>query len=204
MHRNNLCEDYHREYLEKVCLTKNYNCGRRGSILKFSLQQAPVLMKMKTRGPWALTLSLCCLTTSVLLLYQQLLPRSTSATKFLITFFSRSPKYPYFIFPYDCHIYHKVWPRLDKNGRSSILKFPAPYGSVLTKISKCHKIFKFQQIAKKGYSLNSLVTNILKIWLELNENWGSSSLMKILTSEIWQSATNDSKPNSRNRSSKVP
>ncbi len=31
----------------------------------------------------------------------------------------------------------------------AVLKVPAPYGPVLTKISKCHKIFKFWQIAKK-------------------------------------------------------
>ena len=37
--------------------------------------------------------------------------------------------------------YHKDWPRLDKNcRRSSVLKFPAPCGHVLTNISKCHKI----------------------------------------------------------------
>ena len=30
-----------------------------------------------------------------------------------------------------------------KNCRSSVLKFPAPYGPALTKISKCNKIFKF-------------------------------------------------------------
>ena len=58
----------------------------------------------------------------------------------------------------------KVWPRLDENcRRSSVLKFPAPYGSVLTKNAKCHKIFKFWQIAKSTYSLNSLVINILTI-----------------------------------------
>ncbi len=74
-----------------------------------------------------------------------------------------------FIFPSDCHIYHKVWARLDENCRSSVLKFPAPYGSVLTKISKCHKIFKFWQITKNSYSLNSLMTNILTI--KFGWNW---------------------------------
>ena len=43
-----------------------------------------------------------------------------------------------------------------------------------------------------------------KIWFKLIENWGSSSLLKILTSEILQSAPNDPKPNSRNQASKVP
>ncbi len=36
-----------------------------------------------------------------------------------------------------------------KNYRSSVLKFPDPYGSVLTKISKYHKIFNFWQITQK-------------------------------------------------------
>ncbi len=40
-----------------------------------------------------------------------------------------------FMFPYDSLIYHKVWLRLDKPcRRRCILKSPAPYGSVLTKI----------------------------------------------------------------------
>ena len=46
-----------------------------------------------------------------------------------------------FTFPCDCFIYHKVWLRLDKNCMSSVLKFSATYGPVLTKISKCHKVF---------------------------------------------------------------
>ena len=53
---------------------------------------------------------------------------------------------------------------MDENGRkSSVLKFPAPYGCVLTKISKWHNIFKFWEIVKNGYSLNSLVTNIIAV-----------------------------------------
>ena len=44
---------------------------------------------------------------------------------------------------------HKVWLTSDENSRRrSVLKFPAPYGPVLTKISKSHRIFKFWQIAK--------------------------------------------------------
>ncbi len=43
-----------------------------------------------------------------------------------------------------------------------------------------------------------------KICLKLIANLGSSSLLKILTSEILQSALNDPKPNSRNQASKVP
>ena len=44
----------------------------------------------------------------------------------------------------------KVWLTPDENRRrSSVLKFPGPYGHVLTTISKCHKIFNFWQVAKK-------------------------------------------------------
>ena len=53
-----------------------------------------------------------------------------------------------FAFRHDCRIYHKVWLKSAKNCRSSVLKFPAPYGPVLTNISKCHTIFNFWQIAK--------------------------------------------------------
>ena len=53
------------------------------------------------------------------------------------------------IFPYDCHIYLKVWPRSDNNyRRSSLFKFPVPNGYMLTKISKCHKIFKSREVTK--------------------------------------------------------
>ncbi len=43
----------------------------------------------------------------------------------------------------------KFGTRLDQNcRRSTVLKFPAPYASVLTKLSKCHKICNFWQIDK--------------------------------------------------------
>ena len=45
-------------------------------------------------------------------------------------------------------------------GGVAFCNFQAPYGSVLTKNSKCHKVFKFWHIAKNTYSLNFLVTNI--------------------------------------------
>ena len=62
------------------------------------------------------------------------------------------------------------WPWSDENcTRSRVLKFPAPYGSVLTKMSKWHKIFKFWQITKNSYSLNSLMTNMLT--MNLDWNW---------------------------------
>ncbi len=63
------------------------------------------------------------------------------------------------IYPYDCLIYHKVCLRLDKNcRRSGVLKFPASYGPVLTKMSKYHKIFNFRQIAKISIILYSSMT----------------------------------------------
>ena len=66
--------------------------------------------------------------------------------------------------PYDCLIYHKVWLRLDKNYRSSsVLKFPAPYGSASPKISKCPKMFNFWQIAKISIALHSPMTTLFVI-----------------------------------------
>ncbi len=63
-----------------------------------------------------------------------------SATTFLILASDRQNIYNV-TFPYDGLILRKVWLKSDKNCRSSVLKFPAPYGLVLTKNSKCHKIF---------------------------------------------------------------
>ena len=66
-----------------------------------------------------------------------------------------------FIFFYDCLIDYKVWLRSDQNcRRSNDLKFPAPYGPVLTKISKCHKIFNFWQIAKSFITFYSPMTSL--------------------------------------------
>ena len=53
------------------------------------------------------------------------------------------------VFHHGSQCAHKVWPTSDKTCRSSILKFPGAYGPLLTKISKCHEIFNFWQIAKK-------------------------------------------------------
>ena len=44
--KKKLCEDCHREYLEKGWLKKNHN-SRRRSVLKFSLPGGPMLTKMK-------------------------------------------------------------------------------------------------------------------------------------------------------------
>ncbi len=58
--------------------------------------------------------------------------------------------------------------RSDENcRRSSDLKFPPPYGPLLTKISKCHKIFDFWQIAKKVIAYSPM-TNICIITFGLN------------------------------------
>ncbi len=85
-----------------------------------------------------------------------------------------------FIFSYDCRIYHIVWPRSDENcRRSSVLKFSAPYVSVLTKISKCHQILADRQKQlQPEFPPDQHTYN--KLWLKLNENYGSSSLLKIL------------------------
>ncbi len=58
--------------------------------------------------------------------------------------FAKCTEWPQSV-PYDCLIYQKVWLRSDDNwgSRSSILKFPAPYGPVSTKISKSHKIYNY-------------------------------------------------------------
>ncbi len=49
------------------------------------------------------------------------------------------------------------------------------------------------------------MTNILtvKVWLKSDENWKMSRVLKIIKLGIWQSAPNDPKPNSNNRTSKV-
>ena len=114
---------------------------------------------VKASGPLVEILHISCFPLTPMLKFQK-------CHKLLI-FLADNQNIRNFIFPYDCRIYHKVWPRSDENcTRSSILKFPAPYGPVLTwltKISKCHKFFTFWQIGKNSYSVNSLVTNILTI-----------------------------------------
>ncbi len=88
-----------------------------------------------------------------------------------------------FIFLYE------IWLGSPENcRRSSVLKSPAPCGPVLTKNSNCHKIFNFQQIAKIfPHDWNTYD----KVWLKLNEICGNSSLLKMSTLEILQSALND-------------
>ncbi len=63
-----------------------------------------------------------------------------SATKFY--FWADYQHIRNFSFPHDYLIYHKIWFWLDETWRRSrVLKFPAPYGSVLTKSSNCHNFF---------------------------------------------------------------
>ncbi len=72
-------------------------------------------------------------------------------------------KTPITLYPFmtDCLIYRKIWLRSDKNcRRSGVLKFPAPNGPVLTKISKCHKFFDFWQITKRSITFYSPVTTL--------------------------------------------
>ncbi len=85
-----------------------------------------------------------------------------------------------FIFCHDCLIYNKFGSDRLKTVGIAFPEFSALYGPVLTKF----------QIAigglPKSNSLYSVMANILtiKFWWKLNENCGSSSLLKILTSEI--------------------
>ena len=79
-------------------------------------------------------------------------------------------------FHYNCLTYYKVWLRSDQNcKRSNILKFRAPYSPVLTKISKCHKIFTFGRFwQKKVLAISPHDQHTYnKFWLKLNENCGS-------------------------------
>ncbi len=52
-------------------------------------------------------------------------------------------------------------------------------------------------------TLNTIYHTFRKVWLKLDENYGRSSLLKILTSEILQSALNDPKLNSKNQTQSV-
>ncbi len=58
------------------------------------------------------------------------------------------------------------WHRMKTVG-VAFWNFQPPYGSVLTKISKCHNIFNFWLIAKKSNSLYSLITIIFVIKFEI-------------------------------------
>ncbi len=68
--------------------------------------------------------------------------------------------------------------------------------------SKYHILLKFGRSPKKRiFSPDYQAFN--KAWLISDKNWGSSSLLKILTSEILQSAPNDPKLNSNDLTRKV-
>ncbi len=77
-----------------------------------------------------------------------------------------------FISPYDCRIYRKVWHWSDeKCTRSSILKFPAPHGSVLTKFQSGIIFLNFGRSPKQlqpEFPHDQHTYN--KIWLKFNEN----------------------------------
>ncbi len=109
-----------------------------------------------------------------------------------------------FMVPYDCLMYHKVWLRSDKNCRSTVLKFPAPYGPVLTKFFKVPYNLQFWEITKKPQPIfpHDQYTNN-KVCLKSDENWERSRVLKLVKLEILQSVPNDPKPNSRNWASKV-
>ncbi len=69
------------------------------------------------------------------------------------------------------------------------MKFPAPYDSVLGKISKCHRIFKS---AKKVIScISPWLWHLVWSWLKSDETFWRSSVSKNMESEILQSAPND-------------
>ena len=87
---------------------------------------------------------------------------------FFFNFWQIVKKYPWFVFPYDCRIYHKVWPGSNENcTRSSVLKFPAPYGSVLTKMWKCESLSDRQKQSQSKFPRDQKKYN--NIWLKLNE-----------------------------------
>ena len=85
-----------------------------------------------------------------------------------------------FTFPYNCLIYHKVWLRSDqKCRRSSVLKFPL-LCTVLAKISKCHKILNFWQIAKTFVTFSPMCILFIKVWPRSDENCVRNSVLKFL------------------------
>ncbi len=59
--------------------------------------------------------------------------------------------------------------RIKTIGEVAFLKFPAPYVSVLTKISKCHNIFKFRQLAKTFITFYSNMTTLFIIKFESDQ-----------------------------------
>ncbi len=116
---------------------------------------------------------------------------------------------PHFTFPIDsylkiskCHKIFKTWPIAKKRDSlystmvANVLKrfgwhqmknvgeafrnFWAPYGPVLRKISKCHRIFIFWQIAKKSNSLYQpqimilcmkFGLNLMNCWRSVSKSW---------------------------------
>ncbi len=76
---------------------------------------------------------------------------------------------------------HRFWLRSDEHRWSSVLKFPAPYVPMLTKISKWHQFFYFWHIAKEVITCSAPPPNYHtshKIWLKLDESVGVGAFWK--------------------------
>ena len=86
---------------------------------------------------------------------------------------------------------HKVWLTLDENCRSSVSKFPAPYGPVLTKkIQSAIEFVIFGRSPKKVTAYISpwlwyFVSSLVKIWWKLLKEL----CFKYLESEIFAKCT---------------
>ena len=88
-------------------------------------------------------------------------------------------------------------------GRNSTMKIPAAYGPEVRKNSKCDNFCNFCQIAKKVTPCMIMTPCIKFGWIGW-KLWEEQRFKKIVKLEILQSSPNDPKPNSSNRSSKVP
>ena len=89
---------------------------------------------------------------------------------------------------------------------NSILKFPAPYSPVLTKMSQSTIFFLLWHITKKYWVIACIPSNyhtFHKVLLKLDENWGQQQPFENLNIKILQSAPNDPKLNLKNRTRKV-
>ena len=86
-------------------------------------------------------------------------------------------------------------------GRNSTWKIPAAYGPVLRKMSKRHNFAIFGR-SPKSHSLYDYGT-LYKVWMNQMEIT-RGAVLKIVKLEMFQSAPNDPKLNSKNRTSQVP
>ena len=67
------------------------------------------------------------------------------------------------LYPLGSQYTQKVWLTLDENYRSSLLKCPAPYEPVLTKIPNCDKLFNIRRSAKHSNRMYSPLIIMLLI-----------------------------------------